>query len=179
MYSLGSCKALRFRFCVVRTFVNISKPDDERRIKWALIIERARVAWAWFMGRKEGPLGSYSSPASSSSLLLLFHSVHYSVSLSNLVKGVGFEPRNAWRSRRSRQIDSTRDDLLILGIYSRLWSVDFRPFTVHHGSTRCEDGWQELRIYIYIFIEKYSKYKLILQIILQFSSLVRIILNIG
>lgn len=33
--------------------------------------------------------------------------------------------------------------------------------------------------YIYIFIEKYSEYKLILQIILQFSSLVRIILNIG
>lgn len=77
------CKVLRFRFCtdrprVVRTFVNISKADDERRIKWALIIERARVAWAWFMGRKEAP-GSYSSrssrlcscPASSSTRLYL------------------------------------------------------------------------------------------------------------
>lgn len=38
---------LLFRFvrlAVVRTFVNISNADDERRIKWALIIERARAA---------------------------------------------------------------------------------------------------------------------------------------
>lgn len=52
----------------------------------------------------------------------------------------------------------------------------FSTFHRAHGSTRCEDGWVD----IYVYIGRYSEYKLILQIILQFSSSCeRIALDIG